>query len=82
MPLTYLRSFDIEVTRAVQNKVATQCYALFREAYPENWQTILETFEKGEGQLDGSKTIAQRQSLFHRTLKHHTQAVSVVIVGA
>lgn len=54
----------------------TQCYKHFREEYPENWQEILATFDDADALNDEDKTVAQRQSLFHRLAKQQTQSVS------
>ena len=53
-----------------------QCYKLFREEYPENWQEILFTFDDADALNNKDKMIAQCQSLFHRLVKQQTQSVS------
>jgi len=58
--------------------VRKQCYELFKKEYPGTWQKILTKFEESTQYTEASKTLGQRQQMFHKSAKRFTQSASLL----
>ncbi|KAG2101765.1 hypothetical protein BD769DRAFT_1305315, partial [Suillus cothurnatus] len=57
---------------AVTSTIQGECYRSFQDAYPEDWQDILDTFDETQIASGPPLTVAQRSQEFTRLTKKVT----------
>ncbi|KAG2028731.1 hypothetical protein BDR03DRAFT_882800 [Suillus americanus] len=66
---------NIIITSTIQG----ECYRSFQDAYPEDWQDILDTFDETRIASGPPLTVAQRSQEFTRLTKKVTSMVSLTL---